>query len=274
MPHKGATRDAPATPHVAAGHTDDLHTNAGRLDSSPPRTAEASPPDHPDCGPAPHPSPGFSADPLFPNTSAPGSPDPLAWGDLLSSPIANCLRIGWAPTAPTSGVLAALLDSPAPDIGRLFALVTARDSAVAFRHWHTPTSPPSPWFHPGPMDGIIADYVMKARAASGHRSPKKHGTLDMDNPADAAALLQHCRAVGLTPDPPPTGSADDEASSPRHPAAHLLPDDLIRLQDPALAYSCFRTTGFPTGGTSPPHMGLCHFDSRLESTWDFTWADL
>ena len=116
---------------------------------------------------------------------------------------------------------------------------------------------------------------MKARAASGHRSPKKHGTLDLAHPADADVLLHHCRALGLLPDlPSPSGAAAAGDSPQWGPAAHLLPDDLIRIQDPTLAYTCFRTTGLPPDAPSLPQMGLCQFDSRLASTWDFTWADL
>ena len=272
---QGDTLDGHAASPAAVGHIDVLPTVAGQHASSPPRPAEV-PPHDPDRAQPPTPSPGSPLDShLQRNPSAPVCPDPIIWGHLLSSPIANCLRIGWAPTASTIEVLTALLRSTAPDIGRLFAQVTGRDSAVAFRYWRTTTGPPSPWFHPGPLDGIIADYVMKARAASGHRSPKKHGTLDIAQPGDADVLRQHCRAVGLLPDSPLPSEAAADGDSPHWgPAAYLLPDDLIRLQDPTLAYSCFRTTGLPPDAPSPPQMGLCQFDSRLAHTWDFTWADL
>ena len=267
---QGDALDGHAASSTAAGHIDSPHTIAGH------RPVEVPTQDIPDRAPPPPPSPGSPLDsPAQRNPPAPMCPDPIVWGHLLSSPIANCIRIGWAPTASTLEVLTALLCSPAPDIGRLFAQVTGRDSAVAFRYWRTPTAPPSPWFHPGPLDGIIADYVMKARAASGHRSPKKHGTLDLAHPADADVLLHHCRALGLLPDlPSPSGAAAAGDSPQWGPAAHLLPDDLIRIQDPTLAYTCFRTTGLPPDAPSLPQMGLCQFDSRLASTWDFTWADL
>ena len=261
---------APQTaPDMAAGLIDDLpprSTHTGRPDEVQPPALPTPSPDPCTC---PFPDPSTLRTP-----PAPRCPDTIAWGDLLSTPIANCIRIGWAPTAPTLEVLAAPFRSQAPDLGCLFAQVTTtRGSAVAFRYWRTPTTPPPPWFHSGPLDGVIADYIMKARAASGHRSPKTHGTLDMDHPADADALLHHCRGAGLLPESAPPWSAD-RASSHWHRATNLLPEDLIRLQEPALAYTCFRATGHPTDISSPPQMALCHFDSRIESTWDFTWADL
>ena len=39
---------------------------------------------------------------------------------------------------------------------------------------------------------ITMDYVMKARAASGLRAPKRHGTLHLTEAADYQALTQHC----------------------------------------------------------------------------------
>ena len=101
----------------------------------------------------------------------PSSPRPAEGGDLLSTPMANCIRIGWTPTDATLRVLEELLSSPAPDLGQLFTRVTARGSAVAFRYWRLPKGPGS-MVPPGAPGRIIADYIMKARAASGHRSPK------------------------------------------------------------------------------------------------------
>ena len=70
-----------------------------------------------------------------------------------------------------------MLDAGQADLGYLFAHATAADSPLTFQLWRTAPGPPTPWFAPGPLDGIIMDYMMKARAASGLRAPKRHGTL-------------------------------------------------------------------------------------------------
>ena len=95
---QGATHDAHATPPPTAGQSDGPHTLAG----SPSRPSEA-PPDPPDWVPCPLTPPGAPlASPPQNNPTAPLCSDPIDWGHLLSSPIANCLRIGWAPRPPHS----------------------------------------------------------------------------------------------------------------------------------------------------------------------------
>ena len=234
---------------------------------------------------APPPQPGPVASSAYPDegvTPTARAPElgptafPLSepsWGDLLSTPMANCIRIGWAPTAATLRLLEELLSSPSPDLGQLFTTVTARGSAAAFRYWRLPTGPTAPWFHPGPLDGIIADYIMKARAASGQRSPKQHGTLDPADPADAEALVNHCQRLKLVRESGPRWSPDGDAP-PWARACHLTATSLRLHMEPNLAYTCFLNRGATHPDDPTAQFALCYADSRIHSTWDFTWADL
>ena len=194
----------------------------------------------------------------------PLGPGPLAfpvsktfWGDLLSSPMGNCLRISWAPTDDTRRALGELLSSPEPDLGQLFTRATARGSALAFRYWRLPSGPPAPWFHPGPLDGIIADYIMKARAASGHRSPKRHGTLDPADPEDAAALSDHCTGLGFARDPDGGWSPEGQGHAWAR-ASHLSAFSLRPLMDPDRPYTCFVTPTTPPRVDADPTLTLCY----------------
>ena len=55
--------------------------------------------------------------------------------------------------------------------------------------------PPAPWFHPGPLDGIVTDYMMKTRASSG-----RDGTLSLYAATDLRLLAEHSQAL-LLPHP-------------------------------------------------------------------------
>ena len=187
----------------------------------------------------------------------------LPWGDLLSTTMGKCIRIGWAPTVATLQALEELLSSPAPDLGQLFARATALDSTLAFRYWRLPTGPLAPWFHPGPLDGIIADYMMKARAASGLRSPKRHGTLDPADPADAKALFDHCQGLGLVRDPDRRWSPEGNPHAWAR-ASHLSATSLGPLMDPDRAYTCFVTQTDPPPADTAAMLTLCYADSRID----------
>ena len=138
---------------------------------------------------------------------------------LTSSLISDCLYLTWADTPDTRQALTTLVDAGHSDLGYLFAYATAANSPLTFRLWRTAPGPPTPWFAHGPLDGIIMDYMMKARAASGLRAPKRHGTLHLTEAADYQALTQHCTQLGLLPSPPPPQLEDphwDAVGTPVH----------------------------------------------------------
>ena len=233
----------------------------------------------------PHGSPPPDNPPTSPTqTDQPGDPPPDCTPDIEHSPpgrayqhtawtphlrstlIADCIQIAWGDTEDTRAALAHYLEPGPPDLGQLFAEATRHDSPLSFRYWRMTTGPPAPWFHRGPLEGIITDYMMKARAASGNRNPATHGTLTLTDPNDQEALIAHCTALGRT-------ARHGDATDLLGPVQNLLPAALHTLRDPALPYSCFiRNTR--QDNTATGTLGLCFSDSRLPHHTDFTWADL
>ena len=105
------------------------------------------------------------------------------------------LRLAWADTPATRPALTTLLATGAAAISHLFSLVTTPGSPLTFRYCRTAPGPPAPWFHPGPLDGIVTDYMMKTRASSG-----RDGTLSLYAATDLRLLAEHSQAL-LLPHP-------------------------------------------------------------------------
>ena len=191
----------------------------------------------------------------------------VTWSSALhSSQIAGCLQIAWGDSDDTNAALAQYLEPGPPDLGQLFAEATRHASPFSFRYWRRTTGPPDPWFHRGPLEGIVTDYMMKARAASGSRNPEIHGTLTLTDPNDQQALIEHCVALGRT-------DSTGDATGLLGPAQDLTPTALHALRDPALPYSCFIRNP-SQHNTATGVLALCHSDSRLPHHTNFTWADL
>ena len=268
---------------------DASHRETGTRVQAPPREVEApatqSPgpgPPHPALDPTPGGSPSHArGEPAAPPPLPPlptcreHSPTPATlslppdWTHLTSSIISDCLCLTWSDTATNRQALTNMLDAGQSDLGYLFAHATAADSPLTFRLWRTAPGPPTPWFSPGPLDGITMDYMMKARAASGLRAPKRHGTLQLTEAADYQALAQHCVQLGLLPSPPPPHLEDSRWDT----VGSLTPSTLHQYRDEALPYTCFVETPDPTPGP-PPTYHYCYSDSRLPHVRDFSWGDL
>ena len=196
---------------------------------------------------------------------------PLDWTTIRGSTISGCVCLGWADTPATRVALEALICAGNAALGPLYALATLPHSPLAFRLWRATPGPRAPWFHEGALDGIVADYMMKTRAASGLRSPSHHGTLSLQDPTDRHLLAGHCRALGLLPQDlqPPTPGPEEDYWQPVH---HMSPPTLLPLQSTALPYTCFTATEPPESRQGT--WGLCYSDSRLPQTGAFTWDDL
>ena len=211
--------------------------------------------------------------PTMPPPSRDHSPTPSRalppdWAHLTSSLISDCLCLTWADSPATRQALTTMLDAGQSDLGYLFAHATAPDSPLTFRLWRTAPGPSIPWFSSGPLDGITMDYMMKARAASGLRAPKRHGTLHLTEAADYQALKQHCVKLGLLSSPPL------HLEDPQwDPMGSLTPLTLHQYWDEALPYTCFVEPSDPIPGP-PLTYYACYSDSRLQHTRDFSWGDL
>ena len=88
---------------------------------------------------------------------------------------------------------------------------------------------------------------LKARAASGLRAPKRHGTLHITEAADYQVLTQHCVLLGLLPSPPPTHVDDPHWDA----VGSLTPPTLHQYRDEALPYTCFVEPTDPIPGPPP-----------------------
>ena len=196
---------------------------------------------------------------------------PLDWAGLRGSTISGCVCLGWADTPATRAALDTLLRDGTAALGPLYALATLPHSTLAFRLWRATPGPRTPWFQEGALDGIVADYMMKTRAASGLRNPSQHGTLSLQDPTDRRLLAGHCRALGLLPPDPQslTPTPEEDYWQPVH---HMSPSTLLPIQSPALPYTCFTATELDVRLQGP--WGLCYSDSRLPQTGAFTWEDL
>ena len=158
---------------------------------------------------------------------------PLDWLNIRGSIISGCVRLGWADSATTRQAVDDVLHAGNAALGPLYELATLPHSPLAFRLWRATPGPPTPWFHTGALDGIVMDYMMKARASSGLRGPSQHGTLSLQDPADLQILAGHCQALGLLP-PPPLRTTPTPSAAYWAPAHNLTPPNLLPLQDPAL----------------------------------------
>ena len=146
----------------------------------------------------------------------------------------------------------------------------APDSHLAFRLWRACPSPPAPWFHPSGLDCFVADYMMKARAASGSRDMAQHGTLDTQSPTDLSTLACFLHGHRLIP----SAHISCEQGLLTALGAHgtLPPHQLHAFRDPTLPYTIFSQAPSPLG--APPISALCAVDSRFPQSYDFSWADL
>ena len=257
----------PSPPHTPASAARP-HSEATPADDGLP-THPPHPADTPTAGLPPSPTHTIERPPSPP--LARRDTHPLNWTALRGSTISGCVCLGWADTTGTREALEALLRDGNAALGPLYALATHPHSPLAFRLWRTTPGPRAPWFHTGALDGIVADYMMKTRAASGLRSPSQHGTLSLQDPTDRTLLAGHCRALGLLPQDPtyPTPGPEEEYWQTVH---HMSPRSLLPLQNPALPYTCFQATE-PDARLQGP-WGLCYSDSRLPQTGAFTWEDL
>ena len=215
-------------------------------------------------------------------SQAPPSPPPptaplpppqldLPWHTIFSSPVASQIQVAWGHDPTTLAWLRSLITPRHPDRHTfLLTTVTSPGSRIRFRYWRTTPGPPAPWFHPPPHDALAADYVMKARAASGlNHDPTHHGTLSQ-SPEDYSLLLDHAIAIGLLPS---HHSLDDFTSPDYSTSTHinLSPTALHDYGDPTAPYSSFHA---PSSPPPSPDMALCYTDSRFSTPYDFLWDDL